>query len=82
MTVEEIEKLYKIPVLGVIGRAKIDSYLAVFEKPKSTIAESFRAYNKYTIPVKKESQSKTILHTSKWRTERLYVPKIWQLFLP
>ena len=24
MTVEEIEKLYKIPVLGVIGRAKID----------------------------------------------------------
>ena len=43
ITVEEIEKEYKIPVLGVIGRAKIDSYLAVYEKPKSTLAESFRA---------------------------------------
>lgn len=42
-TVEEIENHYKIPVLGVVGRNHGYNNLAVFEKPKSTIAESFRA---------------------------------------
>ena len=65
MTVEEIEKEYKIPVLGVIGRAKIDSYLAVFEKPKSTLAESFRALrSNIQFLFKKGSKSKTIVVTS------------------
>ena len=65
MTVEELEKAYKIPVLGVIGRAKIDSYLAVFEKPKSTLAESFRALrSNIQFLFKKGSKSKTIIVTS------------------
>ena len=65
VTVEEIEKVYKIPVLGVIGRAKIDSYLAVFEKPKSTLAESFRALrSNIQFLFKKGSKCKTIIVTS------------------
>ena len=65
MTVEDIEKNYKIPVLGVIGRANIDSYLAVFEKPKSTLAESFRAIrSNIQFLFKKGGRSKTIVVTS------------------
>ncbi|GAB1309363.1 tyrosine-protein kinase domain-containing protein [Urechidicola sp. KH5] len=42
-TVESIERLTSIPVLGVVGRKVIESNLAVFEKPKSSVAEAFRA---------------------------------------
>ncbi|MCH4829063.1 sugar transporter [Flavobacterium covae] len=40
--VEDIERLTQIPVLGVIGLKYKQSNLAVFEKPKSPLAESFR----------------------------------------
>jgi len=43
-TVEEIQKVFQIPVLGVIGKNKYDKdRLVVHRKPNSTIAESFRA---------------------------------------
>jgi capsular exopolysaccharide synthesis family protein len=43
-TVEEIQKSYKIPVLGVIGKNRYDKdRLVVHRKPNSTVAESFRA---------------------------------------
>ena len=40
---EDISKLTKIPIIGVVGLNKEDSSLAVFEKPKSALSESFRA---------------------------------------
>jgi succinoglycan biosynthesis transport protein ExoP len=40
---EDIAKLTAIPLIGVIGKKQIDGNLAVFEKPKSALAESFRA---------------------------------------
>ena len=41
--VEDISKLTKIPIIGVVGLNKESSILAVFEKPKSALSESFRA---------------------------------------
>ena len=65
LSVEEIEKLYEIPVLGVIGSGKIDNYLAVFHKPKSAMAESFRALrSNIQFLFKKGGNSKTIVITS------------------
>ncbi len=65
LTVEELEKLFEIPVLGVVGSGKIDSYLAVFNKPKSSLAESFRALrSNIQFLFKKEGNSKTIVVTS------------------
>ena len=42
-TVKDIERLSKIPILGIIGKSKLDGNLAVINKPKSAIAEAFRA---------------------------------------
>ncbi|MDH3323657.1 MAG: polysaccharide biosynthesis tyrosine autokinase, partial [Flavobacteriaceae bacterium] len=65
-TVEEIEKSYKIPVLGVIGKNKYDkNRLVVKRKPNSTIAESFRALrSNIQFLFTKKSLSKTIVVTS------------------
>jgi tyrosine-protein kinase Etk/Wzc len=40
---KEIERLSKIPILGVIGKSWLENNLAVIDKPKSAISESFRA---------------------------------------
>ena len=42
-TIREIENHYSIPILGAIGNNTGVNNLAVFERPKSTVAESFRA---------------------------------------
>lgn len=42
-TTEDILRLTKIPLLGVVGKKKTFGNLAVFERPKSALAESFRA---------------------------------------
>ncbi len=42
-TTEDIRKLTAIPLIGVIGKKNTDNNLSVFEKPKSPLAESFRA---------------------------------------
>jgi capsular exopolysaccharide synthesis family protein len=68
-SVEDIEKKYAIPVLGVIGRNNWKNNLAVFERPKSSVAESFRAlrsnvhflFNTYK---DSKSKSKTLILTS------------------
>lgn len=39
----EIERLTKIPIIGIIGKKNSNNNLSVFEKPKSPLAESFRA---------------------------------------
>ncbi|MCB0473629.1 MAG: polysaccharide biosynthesis tyrosine autokinase, partial [Flavobacteriaceae bacterium] len=65
LTVEEIEKMYEIPVLGIVGTGKLDNYLAVFKKPKSSLAESFRALrSNIQFLFKKTEGSKTIVVTS------------------
>lgn len=40
---EDIEKLTHIPFIGSVGHAKADSNLMVYNKPKSAMAEAFRA---------------------------------------
>jgi len=40
---EDISKLTQLPLIGVIGLSKESSNLAVYEKPKSALSESFRA---------------------------------------
>ena len=42
-TTQEIIQLTKIPIIGVIGKKNTENNLSVFEKPKSPLAESFRA---------------------------------------
>ncbi|MDZ7614674.1 MAG: polysaccharide biosynthesis tyrosine autokinase [Flavobacteriaceae bacterium] len=64
-TVEEIERMYKIPVLGVLGKNNYENRLVVFNKPNSTIAESFRGLrSNIQFLLKRESKNKTILITS------------------
>ena len=40
---DEVEQLSSIPILGLIGKYRYRNNLVVFEKPKSAVAESFRA---------------------------------------
>lgn len=66
LTVEELERLFDIPVLGVIGSGKLDTYLTVFNSPKSSMAESFRALrsNVQFLFKKGVDSSKTLVVTS------------------
>ena len=63
---EEIAKLSKIPILGVVGKKNTKSNLAVFEKPKSGLAESFRAVRSSLQFLYKRQQAgaKTLMLTS------------------
>ncbi len=65
-SVEEIENLYKIPVLGVIGSNLSKSNLAVYEQPKSSVSESFRALRSNIQFLFKDNnkKNKTIVLTS------------------
>ena len=66
-TVEEIEGLTSIPILGVVGRSIAINNLAVFLKPKSVVSEAFRALRSnlfFLFDRNKIGQSKTILITS------------------
>lgn len=40
---EDLEKITQIPIIGVVGKKQTDSNLSVFERPKSALAEAFRA---------------------------------------
>ncbi|GHC60052.1 exopolysaccharide transport family protein [Ulvibacter litoralis] len=42
-TIKDIQRLSRIPILGAIGKSPVDGNLAVLDKSKSAIAESFRA---------------------------------------
>ena len=39
---QEVTRLSPIPILGMIGKSRMETNLAVFNKPKSAIAEGFR----------------------------------------
>ena len=42
-TIEDIQKMTKIPIIGIVGKKNTENNLSVFEKSKSPLAESFRA---------------------------------------
>lgn len=66
-SVEEIENMYQIPVIGVVGKNKYDSNLIVLDKPKSSVSESFRALRsnmQFFYKKKTNKNSKTVLFTS------------------
>lgn len=65
--VEDIEKRYSIPVLGVVGRNRNANNLAVFDRPKSSVAESFRAIRsnvQFLFKNDESKRAKTLLLTS------------------
>ncbi|TAH26700.1 MAG: polysaccharide biosynthesis tyrosine autokinase [Cytophagales bacterium] len=43
MSKSDLESITDLPILGIIGHSKIKSNLAVYDKPKSGIAEAFRS---------------------------------------
>lgn len=64
---DDIAKLTKIPLLGVIGVNKDSLNLAVFEKPKSALSEAFRGIRSSLQFLYKKQQingSKTLMITS------------------
>lgn len=64
---KEISSISSIPVLGVIGKIKIDNNLAVLNKPKSSVSEAFRGIrSSLQFMYKKQgvSGAKTVLITS------------------
>ncbi|EMY79987.1 Ptk-like tyrosine-protein kinase [Psychroflexus gondwanensis ACAM 44] len=64
---KDINKLSPIPLLGVVGKSKSTSNLAVFSKPRSAIAESFRGLRTSMQFIFKQQHiqgNKTILITS------------------
>ena len=64
---QDIKRLSNIPVLGIIGKSNVEGNLAVLERPKSAIAESFRAVRSSLQFLYKEqgvSGAKTVLITS------------------
>jgi len=64
---QNLEQISRIPLLGVIGKHQMDNNLAVHLKPKSTIAESFRAIRsslQYMYKDKGKEGAKTLLVTS------------------
>lgn len=64
---DDITKLTKIPILGVIGKKNTANNLAVFEKPKSALAESFRAVRsslQFLYKKQEQTGSKTLMLTS------------------
>lgn len=64
---KDINKLSPIPILGVVGKSKSKGNLAVFGKPRSAIAESFRGLRTSMQFIFKQQHiqgNKTILITS------------------
>ena len=64
---EDVSRLTKLPLLGVVGVKNTASNLSVFEKPKSALSESFRAIrSSLQFLYKKQSVtgSKTLMLTS------------------
>jgi capsular exopolysaccharide synthesis family protein len=65
--VEEIEDKYTIPLIGVIGKNKSKDNLIVYNKPKATLSESFRAIRsnlQFLFQDDNLGKAKTILITS------------------
>ena len=67
LNTDDISKLTKIPLIGVVGVKHNDNNLSVIENPKSALAESFRAIRsslQFLYKKQDPSQTKTIMVTS------------------
>jgi len=66
-TTEDIERISPIPLLGVVGKNLAANNLAVYLKPKSSVAESFRALRsniQFLFTRNLKDKAKTIVTTS------------------
>ena len=64
---DDISKLTSIPLIGVVGKKQNDGNLSVYEKPKSALAESFRAIRsslQFLYKKQKVAGAKTLMLTS------------------
>ncbi len=64
---DDIEKMTPIPILGIVGKKTTTSNLTVFIKPRSAVAESFRALRSnvhFLFDRKIKEKCKTIIVTS------------------
>ena len=61
---EDIENTTNIPVIGGVGHNTLDDNLVVYNKPKSAVAESFRALRSNLKFFTEGKEKKTILITS------------------
>jgi capsular exopolysaccharide synthesis family protein len=64
---DDLTRLTSIPLIGVVGVKRSKSYLAVFEKPKSVLSESFRAIRsslQFLYKKQNVKGSKTLMLTS------------------
>jgi len=64
---EEVKKMSKIPILGTIGKSKLDSNLVLQEFPRSSIAEAFRGLRSSLQFIYRKQEiegAKTVLVTS------------------
>jgi capsular exopolysaccharide synthesis family protein len=64
---EDVSKLTQIPLIGVIGLNKENTELAVYDKPKSALSESFRVIRsslQYLYKQQKLDGAKTLMITS------------------
>lgn len=61
---KDIENKTNVPILATIGHNNVDNDYPVFEKPRSSIAESFRALRTNLQYVLREEKSKVISITS------------------
>merc|ERR1711881_805891 len=65
--VKDLERITPIPLLGIIGKSPIESNLVVLTKPKSAMAEAFRALRSSLQFIHKKQGikgAKTVLVTS------------------
>ncbi|WP_051907868.1 exopolysaccharide transport family protein [Flavimarina sp. Hel_I_48] len=64
---DELKQLSEIPVLGAIGKSSLDSNLVLLDKPKSAVAEAFRAIRsslQFIYRRQKIDGAKTVMVTS------------------
>jgi polysaccharide biosynthesis transport protein len=67
LNTEDITKLTKIPIIGLVGLKNTVSNLSVFEKPKSSLSESFRSIRsslQFLYKKQMKDKSKTLMITS------------------
>lgn len=67
LSTDEVSRLTKVPIIGVVGVKKTETDIAVFEKPRSALAESFRSIRSSLQFLYKKNNlegSKTIMLTS------------------
>ena len=64
---DDIERMTPIPILGIVGKKTTTNNLTVFQKPRSAVAESFRALRSnvhFLFDRKIKDKCKTIIVTS------------------